>query len=109
MQRLFSLIGILLSTHMVCIAQTATTWEHALEQGQALKKIKIVHEHLQALPDIFNQFPNLEEVDFSNNRIQHLPPSFYTCKKLKVINLFNNQVQVISDSIAAFQELEYIS
>jgi Leucine-rich repeat (LRR) protein len=90
MRQFFLLIGIFMSLVFASKAQTATSWESAKEQGSSLKKIKITHEHLHELPDIFYQFPNLEEVDFSNNRIQHLPPSFYTCKKLKVINLFNN-------------------
>ena len=109
MHRQILLVCLFLGIRLACTAQTATSWEDAKDQGQALKKIKIVHEHLQALPDIFNLFPNLEEVDFSNNRIKSLPPSFYTCKKLKVINFFNNQLSVINDSIAAFQDLEYIS
>src|SRR5690606_13529351 len=97
--KLIVFVLLLLPLQLKAGAGTYNSFEEALNEPEKVIVLKIVLKQLQNLPDIFDQFPNLEEINFSHNRITVLPPSLFTCKKLRKIILFRNRIENLPDGL----------
>ena len=53
-------------------------FEDALRNKKDVRVLRLTYKSLEELPDVFDQIPNLEELNVNNNNISKLPPTLYT-------------------------------
>ena len=88
---------------------TYSNLEKALNNRHDVRKIRITFAQLDSFPDVFDKFPNLEELNLSNNALTSLPPSLFRCKKLKVLLLLRNKLTTLPDELCGLTTLEELS
>ena len=67
--------------------------------------LKLSHNRLKKLPDIFLQLINLTCLNVNNNRLSSLPESIGCLKQLQELDLRNNQLKVL-DVVRKLPELK---
>ena len=67
--------------------------------------LKLSHNRLKKLPDIFLQLINLTCLNVNNNRLSSLPESIGCLKRLQELDLRNNQLKVL-DVVRKLPELK---
>ncbi len=64
--------------------------EKALQNPENVRTLDLSFQAISDLPDVFQEFPNLETLILRNNKIQSLPNSVYSLKKLNHLDLSGN-------------------
>ena len=85
------------------------SFEEALYEPHKVESIRITYKGLKELPDIFDRFPNLVELNLSNNQIETLPPSLFKAKKLRILKLYKNNISDLPSEIGQLKNLVHLS
>jgi Leucine rich repeat/Protein tyrosine and serine/threonine kinase len=67
------------------------------ELADSLEVLDLSNNHLNCLPDDFQQFKNLKAVFFINNTFEEIPEVLAQCPQLNIIGFKSNRIQRISD------------
>jgi Leucine rich repeat len=80
-----------------------------LEPYLGKENVRMCSQQLTSLPEIFDQLPDLRDLDVSINRIETLPESLWRATQLTDLDLSFNPLKTLPDGIAQMKSLRKLS